>query len=161
MLFPQSERHSSFLPGAIRCGREVYRAIIVVAGNIPNFQVEQLTCRSMEAISWGDLDPSEDRWKNSEFAQTRAGGDGVERRKIDNVRDSRKNSVNSFYPDYPSYSYLNRSVRVMGETGSSSRKSSLVLESCESAVENLAVNEEAELLTKLRQRNTCLSAPNR
>src|SRR5271157_385701 len=87
--------------------------------------------------------------------------DRVGRRKIDNAGDSRKNSVNSFYQNYPTYPYLNRSVRVMGEAGSSPRKSGLVLESCESPVEYLAVNEEAELLTKLRQRNPCLSAPNR
>jgi hypothetical protein len=37
MLFPQSERQSGFLLGAIRCGRRICRAMIAVGARMTNF----------------------------------------------------------------------------------------------------------------------------
>ena len=55
-------RQSGFFLVLSCCGCRVCRAIAVVGGTTPKDYVEQLTCRSMKAISQGVLEPSEDRW---------------------------------------------------------------------------------------------------
>src|SRR5271157_2972319 len=104
----------------------------------------------MKASSQGVLEPSEHGWQREQVCPHARWRPRVGRRKIDNNRDFRKNSVSSFYPNYPNHPNVNRSVRVMGETGNSWRERGLILELCGDLLENALVNQSAESLTKFR-----------
>ncbi len=127
----------------------------------PKIIVEQLTCRSMKAISQGVLEPSEDRWQREQVCPHARRRPHVGRRKIDNECDLRKNSVNSFYPNHPNCPCVNRFVRVIGRDKKLLARVRSDPRTLWGSSQSVLVNQPAEPLTKLRQRNACLSAPNR
>ena len=106
MLFPQSERQSGFFLVLSCCGCWVCRAIAGEGGTMPKDYVEQLTCRSMKAISQGVHEPCEDRWSTERVCPHARWRSDVGRRKIANESDFRKEFGRFFLSKLPKPSML-------------------------------------------------------
>ena len=121
MLFPQSERQSGFFLVLSCCGCWVCRARAGVGGTTPEDYCRAVNMPLDESDLTGRPRTVRRPLAKRASLPTREAATSCRRSKIDNECDLRKNSVNSFYPNYPNCPCVNRFVRAMEETGNSWR----------------------------------------